>query len=201
LADAVERAGSTRIRFTPEQKVVVLDVEAPRVADLLDALDAIGLQARASTFRRGTMACTGLEFCKLAIVETKATAADLVTQLEKRFGNVPELFTGDSPVISIHVNGCPNACARTQIAGIGLKGIQLPNPRDPQGPTVEGFQVHLGGGLGLEAGFGRKLRGLKVTSADLPDYVERVVRNWLEQREDDESFSTWVLRAAEEDLS
>jgi sulfite reductase (ferredoxin) len=200
LVTAVERAGSGRIRFTPEQKVVVLDVEAPAVADLLDDLDAIGLTARASTFRRGTMACTGIEFCKLAIVETKATAADLVEEMERRFSAVPELFTGDSPVISIHVNGCPNACARTQVAGIGLKGIQLPDPANPQGPTVEGFQVHLGGGLGLETGFGRKLRGLKVTSADLPDYVERVVRAWLRQRGDDESFSAWVIRAAEEDL-
>ncbi len=200
LADAVERAGSARIRFTPEQKVVVLDVEAQKVADLLDDLDAIGLQARASAFRRGTMACTGIEFCKLAIVETKATAANLVAEMERRFSDVPELFTPESPVISIHVNGCPNACARTQTGGIGLKGIQLPNPADPQGPTVEGFQVHLGGGLGLTAGFGRKLRGLKVTSADLPDYVERLVRRWLAQRADDESFTAWALRADEADL-
>ena len=200
LADAVERAGSTRIAFTPEQKVVVLDVPAPAVPDLLDDLDAAGLTARASTFRRGTMACTGIEFCKLAIVETKATAANLVTELERRFSDVPELFTGDSPVISIHVNGCPNACARTQVAGIGLKGIQLPNPIDPQGSTVEGFQVHLGGALRLNTGFGRKLRGLKVISAELPEYVERVVRHWLTQRNGGESFSDWVARADEANL-
>jgi sulfite reductase (ferredoxin) len=200
LADAAERAGSDRIRFTPGQKVVVLDVTAPKVADLLDDLDAVGLSTRPSTFRRGTMACTGLEYCKLAIVETKATAADLVAELEKRFADVPELFTAESPALSIHVNGCPNACARTQTGDIGLKGIQLPNPVDPQGPTVEGFQIHLGGGLGVRAGFGRKLRGLKTTSADLPDYVERVVRRWLEQRTDDEPFAAWVLRADEADL-
>jgi sulfite reductase (ferredoxin) len=200
LADATERAGSRRIRFTPEQKVVVLDVEAPRVADLLDDLDAMGLSARASTFRRGTMACTGIEFCKLAIVETKATAAHLVAELERRFADVPELFTTDSPALSVHVNGCPNSCARTQTADIGLKGVQVPDPRDPDGPTVEGFQIHLGGGLGLQAGFGRKLRGLRTTSADLPDYVERLVRRWLAQRADGETFASWVLRADEEDL-
>jgi sulfite reductase (ferredoxin) len=200
LADAVERAGSTRIRFTPEQKVVVLDVEAPKVADLLDDLDAIGLSARASTFRRGTMACTGLEFCKLAITDTKATAAHLVSELEHRFADVPELFTADSPALTINVNGCPNSCARAQIADIGLKGVQLPDPADPQGPTVEGFQIHLGGGLGLHAGFGRKVRGLKTTSADLPDYVERVVRRWLDQRKDGETFAGWVARADDADL-
>ncbi|HEY6793602.1 MAG TPA: nitrite/sulfite reductase [Kineosporiaceae bacterium] len=200
LADAVERAGSDRIRFTPEQKVIVLDVEAPKVADLLDELDLLGLSAHASTFRRGTMACTGIEYCKLAIVETKATAAHLVDELEKRFSDVPGLFTADAPGLTIHVNGCPNSCARAQTADIGLKGVQLPDPADPAGPTVEGFQIHLGGGLGVHAGFGRKLRGLKTTSTDLPDYVERVVRRWLAQRTDGEAFADWVARAGEADL-
>jgi sulfite reductase (ferredoxin) len=200
LADAAEKAGSNRVRFTPEQKIVILDVVAKRVPDLLDDLDAIGLSARASTFRRGTMACTGIEFCKLAITDTKATATNLVTELENRLADVPELFTLDGPSLSINMNGCPNSCARAQTADIGLKGIQVPNPDDPQGPTVEGFQIHLGGGLGMHAGFGRKLRGLKTSSADLPDYVERIVRRWLAERADDEAFATWVVRATEDDL-
>jgi sulfite reductase (ferredoxin) len=200
LADAAEKAGSNRIRFTPEQKIVILDVAAKRVPDLLDDLDAIGLSARASAFRRGTMACTGIEFCKLAITDTKKTATNLVAELENRLADVPELFTLDGPSLSINMNGCPNSCARAQIADIGLKGVQLPNPADPQGPTVEGFQIHLGGGLGVHAGFGRKLRGLKTTSADLPDFVERIVRRWLAQRADDEAFASWVVRATEDDL-
>jgi sulfite reductase (ferredoxin) len=200
LADAAEKAGSNRIRFTPEQKIVVLDVVAKRVPDLLDDLDAIGLSARASAFRRGTMACTGIEFCKLAITDTKKTATTLVAELENRLADIPELFTLEGPSLSINMNGCPNSCARAQIADIGLKGIQVPNPADPQGPTVEGFQIHLGGGLGLHAGFGRKLRGLKTSSADLPDYVERIVRRWLAERADDEAFATWVVRATEDDL-
>jgi len=200
LADAAEKAGSNRIRFTPEQKIVVLDVIAKRVPDLIDDLDAIGLSARASAFRRGTMACTGIEFCKLAITDTKRTATTLVAELENRLADIPELFTLDGPSLSINMNGCPNSCARAQIADIGLKGIQLPNPADPQGPTVEGFQIHLGGGLGMHAGFGRKLRGLKTTSADLPDFVERIVRRWLAERADDEAFATWVVRATEDDL-
>ena len=200
LADAAEKAGSNRIRFTPEQKIVVLDVIAKRVPDLIDDLDAIGLSARASAFRRGTMACTGIEFCKLAITDTKKTATNLVAELENRLADIPELFTLDGPSLSINMNGCPNSCARAQIADIGLKGIQVPNPDDPQGPTIEGFQIHLGGGLGLHAGFGRKLRGLKTSSADLPDYVERIVRRWLAERADDEAFASWVVRATEDDL-
>ena len=89
----------------------------------------------------------------------------------------------------------------TQVADIGLKGQLVPGP---DGEMVEGFQIHLGGGLGMAAGqtagFGRKLRGLKTTSADLPAYVERVANNYLAGREDGESFARWVMRAPEEEL-
>jgi len=139
------------------------------------------------------MACTGIEFCKLAIVETKGRAATLVTELESRLADIPEL---DSP-ISIHLNGCPNACARTQTADIGLKGQIM---TDSDGNQVPGFQVHLGGGLGLDAGFGRKLRGLKVTSSGLGDYVDRVVRQYVKERDSGERFAQWVARADESDL-
>ncbi|CAA9396904.1 MAG: Ferredoxin--sulfite reductase, actinobacterial type [uncultured Pseudonocardia sp.] len=192
LADAVERAGSGRVRLTPQQKIVVLDVPDDAVDTLVGELNTLGLQAEPSPWRRATMACTGIEFCKLAIVETKERAIRLVDDLEKRLADV----VPDVP-ISIHLNGCPNACARTQVADIGLKGQIV---TDAQGQQVEGFQVHLGGGLGLDAGFGRKLRGLKVTSAELGDYVERVVRRYAVQREEGERFAQWVLRAAEEDL-
>ena len=192
LADAAERAGSGRVRLTPQQKVVVLDVPDGEVDALKAALNTTGLQAEPSPWRRSTMACTGIEFCKLAIVETKERAIRLVEELEKRLADVHP----DVP-ISIHLNGCPNACARTQVADIGLKGMIV---TDADGNQVEGFQVHLGGGLGLDAGFGRKLRGLKVTSAELGDYVDRLVRRFDDQREAGERFAQWVLRAAEGDL-
>jgi sulfite reductase (ferredoxin) len=192
LADAAERAGSGRVRLTPYQKIVVLDVPDGKVDGLKAELNTIGLQAEPSPWRRATMACTGIEFCKLAIVETKERAIRLVEDLEKRLADI----TPDTP-ISIHLNGCPNACARTQVADIGLKGMIV---TDAEGNQVEGFQVHLGGGLGLDAGFGRKLRGLKVSSAELGDYVERVVRRFDEQREPAERFAQWVVRAAEDDL-
>jgi sulfite reductase (ferredoxin) len=99
--------------------------------------------------------------------------------------------------ISVHINGCPNSCARIQTADIGLKGQIV---TDEDGRQVEGFQVHLGGGLGLDAGFGRKLRGHKVTGAELTGYVERVVRNFVAHREPDERFARWVARAEEAEL-
>ena len=157
---------------------------ADQVEPLVTDLELLDLQARPSTFRRQTMACTGIEFCKLAIVETKARAT-LVAELEKR------LPTFDTP-LAIHVNGCPNSCARFQVADIGLKGMVVDGG--------EGFQVHLGGSLGATPSFGRKLRGLKVTAAELPDYVERVVRRYDEQRLESEAFAAWVQRAEEGDL-
>ena len=187
LADLIEEYAVAGARLTPYQKIVLVGVDPAVVDDLVDGLDEIGLSARPSSWRRNTMACTGIEFCKLAIVDTKNRARDLVAELERRF---PDL---DVP-ITVNVNGCPNACARTQIADIGLKG-QLVMDGDRQ---VEGFQVHLGGATGLQANFGRKLRAHKVTSAGLDDYITTVVTNFLADRTADESFATWVARADED---
>ncbi|MEU2432874.1 nitrite/sulfite reductase [Streptomyces sp. NPDC007861] len=191
IADVAEAHGSGRVRTTAEQKMLVLDVEEAQVESLVAALEALDLRVQPSPFRRGTMACTGIEFCKLAIVETKARGASLIDELERR---IPEF---DEP-ITININGCPNACARIQVADIGLKGQLV---LDDNGDQVEGFQVHLGGALGLEAGFGRKVRGLKVTSAELPDYVERVLKRFEAEREYGERFAAWAARASEEALS
>ncbi|MEU5625460.1 MULTISPECIES: sulfite reductase SirA [Streptomyces] len=191
VADLAEAHGSGRVRTTVEQKMIVLDVEEARVDSLVESLEALDLTARPSTFRRGTMACTGIEFCKLAIVETKARGASLIDELERRLPDFDEPLT-------INLNGCPNACARIQTADIGLKGQLM---LDEHGEQVEGYQVHLGGALGLEPGFGRKVRGLKVTAQELPDYVERVLKRFQAERADGERFATWAARASEEALS
>jgi sulfite reductase (ferredoxin) len=187
LAGVMEQYGVEGARLTPYQKIVLIGVAPRQVEPLVAALDAIGLPARPSGWRQNTMACTGIEFCKLAIVETKARARDLVTELEKRF---PDL---DVP-ITVNVNGCPNACARTQVADIGLKGQLVMH----EGEQVGGFQVHLGGALGMQANFGRKLRAHKVTSEGLDEYVTVVVTNFLADRQPDESFASWVVRADEQ---
>ena len=187
LADIAEAHGSYRLRTTPLQKLLVLDLAEDQVQPLIAEAEQIGLSAKPAGWRRSVMACTGIEFCKLAIVETKRQAARVVDELEQRLGEL------DSP-ITVHLNGCPNSCARIQVADIGLKG-QLVTA--PDGAQVEGYQVHLGGGLGLDAGFGRKLRGHKVTADELPDYVERVARAFLAGRTEDERFAQWVARADE----
>ena len=187
IADLADEYGQGRIRTTTQQKLVILDVPDEGVEALVAALAEHDLQVRPSAFRRGTMACTGLEFCKLAIVETKQHAQDLYAELEKR---LPEF---DTP-IGINVNGCPNSCARFQTADIGFKGSMV---KDDSGEMVEGFQVHLGGHLGVEATFGRKFRGHKVTKAETADYCERVLRGFLDRRTAGESFAHYVSRAEE----
>jgi sulfite reductase (ferredoxin) len=178
--------GSGRTATTAQQGMVVLDVPDDQVDALVEALELEDLQVHPSRFRRGVLACTGLEFCKLAIVETKASAVELYTELEKRLPDFDEPLT-------ININGCPNSCARFQTADIGFKGMIVDGE--------EGYQVHLGGRLGEDAGFGRKARGLKITKVDTPDYVEKVLRTYLAEREPGERFAVWARRADEELLT
>ncbi len=187
LADLAERYGVTDLRFTPFKEVLLLGVEQGDVDKLQSDLEEMGLYSKPSEFRRGLLSCTGLEYCKLAHVTTKSRAIELADELEERFGDL------DSP-ITISLNGCPNACARHQVSDIGLKGQMVDNGN---GEKVEGFQVHLGGTIGEGANFGRKLRGHKVLSTELTDYVARVVQNYVDQRDGDETFRTWVARADE----
>ncbi len=182
LAHLAEQYGDGRVATTAQQGLVVLDVPDEHVDVLVDELESDDLRVRPSRFRRGVLACTGLEFCKLAIVETKHRSADLYAELEKRLPDFDEPLT-------INVNGCPNSCARFQTGDIGLKGSIVDGE--------EGFQVHLGGRLGEDAGFGRKSRGLKVTADGAADYVERVLRSFLEHREPGEKFAVWARRADE----
>ncbi len=194
VAELAERAGSDRIRFTPYQKLVVLDIPDDKVEQTVAGLESLGLQVQPSQWRRNLMACSGIEFCKLSFAETRVRAQSLVPELESRLADINSRL--DVP-ITVNINGCPNSCARIQVADIGFKGQMVD---DGEGGSVEGFQVHLGGGLGLDSGFGRKLRQHKVTGAELGDYIDRVTRNFLKHRHEGERFAQWAVRAEEDDL-
>jgi sulfite reductase (ferredoxin) len=186
LAEISDRHAKSRVRLTAQQGVVVLDVPPAAEAAVIDEMEQLGFSVRPSAFRRGTIACTGIEFCKLALIETKVRAETLREEMERR---LPEF---DTP-ITINVNGCPNSCARFQVADIGFKGmVQKTADGD-----IEAFQVHLGGQMGTDAEFGRKFRGLKVTAEEAPDYIERVLRGYLDRRKGDEAFAAYVSRADE----
>lgn len=194
VADAAEKAGSDRIRFTPFQKLIILDVAEETLEPLIADLDALGLPARPSHWRKNLMACSGIEFCKLSFAETRKRSQVLVPELEERLADINAQL--DVP-ITININGCPNSCARSQVADIGFKG-QLVD--DGEGNQVEGFQVHLGGSLGFDTAFGRKLRQHKVTSVEMGDYIDRVVRQFVKNRNEGERFAEWAVRADEADM-
>ncbi|MFC9788586.1 nitrite/sulfite reductase [Rhodococcus sp. NPDC127528] len=194
VADAVAAVGSDRVRFTPYQKLIVLDVPDDKVEWLIDELEPLGLHGRPSQWRRNLLACSGIEFCKLSFTETRKRSQVLAPELEERLADINAAL--DVP-ITVNINGCPNSCGRSQIADIGFKGMLVD---DGEGNQIEGFQVHLGGSLGLDSGFGRKLRQHKVNSTDLGDYIERVVRQFVKHRNEGERFAEWAVRADEEDL-
>ena len=181
IADLAEAHGSGRVRTTADQKMIVLDVDADRVDSLVAGLEALDLPRRRR--RSGAARWPAPASSSASSPSSRPRRArSLIDELERRLPDFDEPLT-------INVNGCPNACARIQVADIGLKGQLVP---DEHGQQVEGFQVHLGGALGLDAGFGRKVRGLKVTGDELPDYVERVLTHFQAERDDGERFAPWV---------
>jgi sulfite reductase (ferredoxin) len=187
LASLADQLAGGRTALTAQQGIVVLDVPADNVERLSAEMDLLGFAVKPSAFLRGTIACTGIEFCKLALVETKQRSQAIRREMEKR---LPEF---DTP-ITINVNGCPNSCARFQVADIGFKGMVGKGPDGDE----DAFQVHLGGVMGENATLGRKFRGLKITAEEAPDYAERVLRGYLDRREQGEAFASYVLRAEED---
>ncbi|MEX0873415.1 MAG: nitrite/sulfite reductase [Actinomycetota bacterium] len=187
LADLADAEGQGRLRATPLQKMVLLDIPDERLAATMDSLDDLGFPVFASAFRNGMMACTGIEFCKLSIVETKARAEWLYGDLEKR---LPDF---DEP-IRINVNGCPNSCARYQLADLGFMGVLVTEKVNGNGEVdrLEGFNVHLGGHLGEPRAFGQKVRGLRLRADELSSFAERVIRLYQSQRNGHRSFGEWI---------
>ena len=202
IARLARRYGKGRLRTTTQQKMVILDVPDDQVDALCEELETLDLPVDTSNWRRGTMACTGIEFCKLAIVETKGRAIELYRYLENA-------LPGYDDEVRINVNGCPNSCARYQTADIGLMGCLLTDRTwvmDHDGNQieekrkVEAFLVHLGGHLGADRAFGRKVRGVKVLASELGPYVETLIRRYRKLRSADETFAAFVNRLSDAEL-
>ena len=182
VADIATRYGSGQLRCTNRQNIIVVDVPDEHVDAVAAELADLGLPTEASAFRRGVISCTGMEFCKLAIVETKQRAAELIEHLERRIGDL-------DGSIRINLNGCPNACAQYQIADIGLQGGIA---KTAEGERVQGFILHIGGRLGVEAGFGRRVSSKAIPADDARYVVERIVRAWKGERAPGETFGSWA---------
>jgi sulfite reductase (ferredoxin) len=189
IAELSGRYGKGRVRLTTQQKVVILDIPEDRVEALIDELAAIGLQVRPSSFRRSTMACTGIEFCKLAVTETKGRAVGIVDELERRLPDFEDY-------VRINLNGCPNSCARFQVADIGFMGSIVTIAGEP----TEVFQVYLGGHLGEKRSFARLAKGARVRADRMTDYVESMLRLYLDQRLPEQDFNGFLNELSDVDL-
>ena len=203
VARIARRLGDASIRTTTQQKLVITGVKPADIDEITAELDILDLPVKPSAWRGGTMACTGIEFCKLAIVETKGRAAEIYRYLEQ---TMPD-FDGD---LRINVNGCPNSCARFQTADIGLMGCVVPKTMyvlDHEGNQIEekrkteAFLVHLGGHLGDDRAFGRKVKGVKVPAAELGPYVEALVRRYLQARKEGQTFSEYANSLGDKELT
>jgi sulfite reductase (ferredoxin) len=189
VARLARLAGSDRVRLTTTQNLVVLDVPEEKCEGLADGLAALDLQVAPSSFRTGTLACTGKKFCKLALTETKDRASELIEHLERVLPN----FT--TP-LRISVTGCPNSCAHYQVCDIGLVGDFLNTPEG----KIEAYRVYLGGHLGDGYAFGRELQK-KIPADDVKFYVERLARQYLDRRAGiQESFQSYLSRHTVEEL-
>lgn len=182
VAEGAERWGGGEVRATAMQNLVVPHVTEGARPALEAHLAAWQLPVAASGFRRGTMSCTGKEFCKLAVTETKTYAATLVAELERRLPGFP------LPV-RIHLNGCPNSCGQHWVADVGLQGTRVKTAAGP----ADGFDVYLGGGLGEDARLARKTVG-RVEATALADRLEALLRYFMAHHREGEDFRDFVAR-------
>jgi sulfite reductase (ferredoxin) len=188
VAGLAERFGSGELRTTTMQNVLILDVPRGRAGALAREVEALGFALDASPFRRGTVACTGSEFCKLALTETKGFARWLVEDLERR-------LPGFDRHVKIHVTGCPNSCGQHWIADIGLEGKKI----KVDGALVDAYYFCVGGAVGRHQAVARPV-GYRVAAAEVPAAIDRLLRAYLEDRLPGEGFREFCARRTDEDL-
>ena len=187
-ADLAERFGSGGLRTTVSQNLIFIDVPNNKTAELARELGEIGLQVDGSNFWRGAVACTGTEFCKLAITETKGFTRWIVEDLEERLPQFDQQ-------LKLHVTGCPNGCGQHWIADIGLEGKKIKH----DGKMTDAYYFCLGGAVGLHAGISRPV-GYRSPAALVPEAIERLLRHYLAGRQPDESLRAWFARHSNDEL-
>ena len=183
-----EKYAAGELRTTNMQNLVIINVPRANVEALVCEFDAAALRVEASPFWRGAIACTGTEFCKLAITETKSFARWLVEELEER---VPAF---DQP-LKLNVTGCPNACGQHWIADIGLEGKKIKQ----EGRLVDAYYFCLGGAVGEFARISR-LTGYRCIAEEVPDAIERLLTSYLVTREPNENLRAYFARHSDDEL-
>lgn len=188
LAEIAAKHGSGRLRTTNTQNIILLDVSRANLENAKDDLARAGFDFEPSWARRGLIACTGIQFCKLAIAETKNRARELDQYL------AAHVDLEDRPRIS--VTGCPNACGQHHICDVGLEGSLT----TIDGVKKETFQVFLGGGVGSHETFGRRI-GARVPSDQLAQSLARLFSRYKEDQAENETFQEFCLRHSSEELT
>ena len=187
-AELAERFGNGSLRTTIMQNLLFVNIPKARSAELARELQQIGLHVDGSFFRRGTIACTGTEFCKLAITETKGFARWLVDEMETR---LPEF----DQQLKLNVTGCTNSCGQHWIADIGIVGKKIKH----EGKMADAYYFCLGGALGEHAGIARTL-GYRCVATQIPDAIERLLRSYLRQRQPGENLRAYFARHSDAEL-
>jgi sulfite reductase (ferredoxin) len=188
LAELAEEYGNGELRTTIMQNILIANVPNAKAADLVVALNGMGLQVDVSAFWRGAIACTGTEFCKLAIAETKSFSKWLVSEMEERLPAFDQQ-------IKLHVTGCTNSCGQHWIADIGLEGKKIKK----DGKSVDAFYFCVGGAVGRFARTARPL-GYRAAADDVPDAIERLLRGYLAARQPEEDLRAYFARMDDDSL-
>jgi sulfite reductase (ferredoxin) len=186
--ELAERFGTGALRTTVSQNLLLIDIPNQKTAELAQELNRIGLQVDGSNFWRGAVACTGTEFCKLAITETKGFTRWLVDELEER---LPEF----DQQLRLNVTGCPNGCGQHWIADIGIEGKKIKH----EGKLIDAFYFCLGGAVGRHAAIARPV-GFRCPATLVPEAIERLLRHYLATRQPNENLRAWFLRHTNDEL-
>ncbi len=188
LAALALRYGSGDLRTTGMQNLLVLNVPRPRAEELGREIEGLGLRLEGSPFWRGTIACTGSEFCKIALTETKGFARHLVDDLEAR-------LPGFEQHLKIHVTGCPNSCGQHWIADIGLEGKKT----KVDGQMVDAYYFCVGGAVGAHQATARPV-GYRTAATEVPAAIERLLRVYLAERRAGDNFRQFCAARSDEEI-
>ena len=188
IAGLAERYGTGDLRSTSMQNLVVVNVPRARAGELAREAHGAGLRLEGSPFRRGTVACTGSEFCKLALTETKGFARWLVEDLEER-------LPGFEEHVRINITGCPNSCGQHWIADLGIEGKKL----KVDGRLVDAYYFCVGGAVGKHQAVARPI-GYRVAASEVPEAIERLLCTYLGERRDGQSFREFCAGHTDDEL-
>jgi sulfite reductase (ferredoxin) len=188
IADLSEQYAGAEFRTTVMQNFILPHVPQANLEVVLGSLHSLGLTVEATNFWRGAVACTGTEFCKLAITETKGFARWLVEEME---GRLP----GFDQQIKLHVTGCPNSCGQHWIADVGLEGKKIKH----EGKLADAWSFALGGALGVHAGVARVVN-YRCLSSEVPGALERLLHDYLATRSGEQNLRSWFANKSNEEL-